>query len=180
MELAKLLMSDLLQEFDPLVHHVLKRLNIKRYYMNYDDLCQELRIKLIEIIKRFDGNPKGQDKGRFITYARKGLYWHAISLLRKDKSGTELDYDTAKLANQLQLSHNPEVTWQSDLAIAEFYRQAKIILNPTEYQVFTLLNSQLYTMQEIADLMSLSRKTIYHYKLRIQKKLQLIKKELVD
>ena len=54
--------------------------------MGYDDFFQELQLKLVDLYTHFDGLPleKEIDRYRFTSYAKTGLYWHGLNLLRKD------------------------------------------------------------------------------------------------
>lgn len=55
----------------------------------YEDYLQELRIKLIKIAENFDGDPLVKDKYRFTKFAKRGLTWYLINLLRSDKKAKE-------------------------------------------------------------------------------------------
>lgn len=75
----------LLAQYTPLLHKVMKSLHLQSFDTQYEDYLQELRIKLIEIAKDFDGDPRDKDKYRFTNYAQRGLRWYLIDLLRKNK-----------------------------------------------------------------------------------------------
>lgn len=66
--------EQLLVQFEPLLFKTLGRLNIRRVNADYDDFLQELRLKLLTISDKFDGDPYKEDVFRFLGFAKQSLY----------------------------------------------------------------------------------------------------------
>lgn len=91
--------SELLSQYEPLIHKTLSRMNIKQHYRDYDDFAQELRLKLVDIYETFDGNAcEEADKFRFSSYAGKGLYWYGINLIRTQQD-TDMPSEAEEIAD---------------------------------------------------------------------------------
>ena len=157
----------ILTEFDPLLHCVLKDAHVSPSMLYYEDFLQELRLKLLSFLDRFEGNPLGADRYAFTAYARKGLYWGVMDLLRKEKRQwhTPLEKEDVLDAGLMQ------VYQQSHLSIQLFEQEARRRLNRKELAVYYLLLESDYTMQEIADRLGCRRQTVHNIRQRIRQKL---------
>ena len=51
----------LLSQFEPLLFKTLSRVNMRRIHADYDDYLQELRLKLLTLADKFDGDPFKED-----------------------------------------------------------------------------------------------------------------------
>lgn len=78
-----------LEQFEPLIHKSLSQMNVKPHYRDYDDFAQELRLKLLDVYQRFDGQALEEDRYRFIAYAGQALRWTVANLLRKQQDLAE-------------------------------------------------------------------------------------------
>src|SRR5699024_8968834 len=179
---ASVHINQLLKDFKPLIHKTMQRLNIHSNHMDYDDFYQELQIKLISIYKSFNGDPLNvtTDSYRFTSYASTGLYWHGLNLLRKENHVT------------LQLTENEQIDWlayeedasnsmfKSDLFIEDFLKQVKSRLTDQEYLLLLYIVEGKYTVLELAELLNVSRDTIYQRKNKIQKRLHGLKECLMN
>lgn len=162
----------LLQQFEPLLHKTLSQLNIRPSQSNYDDYLQELRIKLLQLSDKFIGDPFGDKIGRFITFARKGLFYYMIDIFRKEnKIKNEIPMDISKISF---IKEEESYVGQQD-NIQSFIQEAEELLTPKEKDIFHLLIQSSYTMQEIANILGVSRNNIHKYKKQIRKKLTPLK-----
>lgn len=164
--------EQLLSQFEPLLFKTLGRLNIRRVNADYDDFLQELRLKLLTIADKFDGDPYKEDVVRFLGFAKQGLYRYTIDLLKKSKPkadvvGSDVSQLSELLHSDLVFGINPEVQ--------EFIGRASDVLSDKERRVFALLVEGGYTGQEMADELGVSRKTMNKYKKQIQEKLDPLK-----
>lgn len=181
MDLESINVSKILIEFKPLIYKTLQRLHIHPQHMNFDDFFQELQIKLVKIYRKFEGDPLRieADRYQFTAYAGNGLYWRGIDLFKKRSFNTlpiMEDEHLVKMVNEKEMTEN----WPGrNLILDEFFKKAKERLSESEYLLFTYLAEGQYTMTEIADILAVSRKTIYQRRKNIQRKIQDIKECLV-
>ncbi|HLR92856.1 MAG TPA: sigma-70 family RNA polymerase sigma factor [Atopostipes sp.] len=174
MDLESINISRLLIEFKPLIHKTIHRLNIHPRHINYDDYFQELQMKLIQIYQSFDGDPlyNKEDRYKFTAYAGNGLYWRGIDLF-KDKQFTSLP--TMEDMQLEQLIEDSGSISEGSVYIEDFLTKAQVRLTESEYLLFLYLAEGKYTITEIAELMNVSRGTVYKRRAKIQKKLEDIK-----
>lgn len=174
MQASQFKQEELLQRYDALIHRVLSDCYLSPQAIIYQDYYQELRLKLLSIAQDFTGDALGEDQYRFVAYARQGLRWFLLDLLRQQTPHTNIsweDYlveDSAALLQQEEMSDN----------VRAFYQAASYRLTEQEWCVFRLLAMGAYSRQEIAALLSLSTKTISVYKRKIKDKLSDLKELL--
>lgn len=173
--------NELLTEFTPLLHKTMQRLNIRVTHMDYDDFFQELQIKLIHVYQTFDGEPLrvSSDRYRFTAYAGKGLYWHGLNLIRKDNAVHTHSLDSDQLEWFTHKDEEPAAPLQSSLFIEDFLQQAKKRLSPKDHELFLYLLEDTYTIQQLANMLKVSRDTIYKRKQKIQERLHGVKECLI-
>lgn len=171
-------LHQILIQFEALVHKTMNRLNISQNNMHYEDFTQELQIQLIEIFQSFDGNPLESeiDCYKFIAYAGQGLYWHGLNLLRQ--GNLEMIYPTDE--EQIDWFIEGVKDTQNNLYINDFLQQAKPRLSEEDYLLVLYMCEGKYTVLELANLMGVSRTTIYQRRKRIQLRLQDLKECLID
>ena len=170
-------LNQLLTEFEPLVHKTMNRLNILQNNIHYEDFTQELQIQLIDIYQSFEGSPLASeiDRYKFTAYAGQGLYWHGLNLLRQDTLETINPTDEAEM--DWLMEEEGESSYS--LYIEDFFQQAKRRLAAEDYLLVLYMSEGKYTMNELANLMGVSRDTIYQRKKRIQLRLQDLKECLI-
>jgi len=176
--------EDLLREFEPLIHKTLSRLNIKQNHVDYEDFFQEMQIQLIEIFHKFagDGGDFEAERFKFTSYAGKGLYWHGINLLHKEEANVDplMEMDHEQLDWFIQIDEKVKDGLSSSFFIEDFLKQAKEKLSKQDFLLLLYIIEDNNTAQELADIMNVSRDTIYRRKKKIQTKLQDIKECLIN
>ncbi|PMC57910.1 hypothetical protein CJ205_07220, partial [Dolosicoccus paucivorans] len=97
--------QDILTQYEPLVHHVLKRLSINPLSSDYDDFAQVARIALLHAAHHTKVNPLSKiekDRYQFISFARSRMLWAVTDELRK--LGNYKDKETT-----VEMSRPPKV-----------------------------------------------------------------------
>lgn len=82
--------NELVVKYERLIHYVLNNSSIYQDRDEYDDFAQELRMKLIVLAESSVYDPFTQD-GPFTAYAKRGLRYKLVDLLRKQNRQTALD-----------------------------------------------------------------------------------------
>lgn len=182
MDVESLNVSKLLVEFKPLIYKTLNRLRVHPNHMNFDDFYQELQIKLVKIYKGFEGDPLHNevDRYKFTAYAGNGLYWRGIDLFKKKSFSTLPIVEDVHLERMVDVEEERDKLPESELFLDDFSKQAKARLTEGEYLLFTYLAEGNYTITEIADLMEVSRGTIYSRRHNMQIKIQDLKHYLTE
>lgn len=177
MDVESINVSKLLIEFKPLIYKTLGRLRIHPNHMNFDDFFQELQIKLVEIYRTFDGDPLHveTDRYKFTAFAGNGLYWRGIDLFKKKNFSTLPVVEDVHLERMVERQEAAGNLPESNVFLDDFLSQAKSRLSESEFLLFTYLAEGDYTITEIADLMQVSRGTIYNRRNNMQVKIQDIK-----
>ncbi|AXY26224.1 hypothetical protein CL176_09555 [Suicoccus acidiformans] len=182
MKEEQLYYSRLIQQFDDLIYRVMHDLQVDDRHLFYDDLTQELRLRLIDIAKQFEGNPfKGEDRYRFTAYARKGLRWYLLDRLRSyqcRQAISQEDLDRKEATLLASSTYSPDQASQANLIA--FFEEVKRRLNPEDTLLFWLLFDDSYTMSEIAELLGISRPTLYARKRNLQATLEDLKDLLIN
>lgn len=162
----------LLSQFEPLLFKTLSRVNMRRIHADYDDYLQELRLKLLTLADKFDGDPFKEDLVRFLGFAKQGLYRYTLDLIRK--SAENADFVGSDVSELSELLHSDFVFGLSP-EIQVFIEQANEVLTVKEREIFAYLLQGGYTGQDIADELGISRKIMNKYKSRIKEKLMPLK-----
>ena len=174
--------ESLLNMYTPLLHKTMQRLNIRTNHMDYDDFFQEFQIKLLTLLKEFDGTPLllDSDRFRFTSYAQKGLYWHGLNLIRKKTSPTtsleEYTQNDSTLQELNGYTHESDTT----LFVQEFMKEAVKRLSKHEVVLLHYLVENTYSISELCQRMNVSRDTIYQRKNKIKEKLEGLKECLIN
>lgn len=170
----------LIIQYDALLHKVLHQegMHLGAKSRLYDDYLQELRLKLLDVARRFEGDPLSEDKEeryQFIAYARKALMWHTRNLLRVDKAMREAPQDDQLLIfdcdGDLVM---PNVDEQ--LSLEMFCQVAKLKLTDAEWDLFASLVMDDQLACDYAREHHISKQVVSKRKHRIKEKLQSLKK----
>lgn len=182
MDLESINVSKLLVEFKPLIYKTLSRLRIHPHHMHFDDFYQELQLKLVEIYKSFDGEPLTieADRYKFTAYAGNGLYWRGIDLFKKKSFNTLPITEDVHLERMVEQQEGHDNQVENNLFLEDFMKQAQSRLSESEYLLFTYLAEGDYNMTQIADLMQVSRGTLYQRKNKMQVKIADLKHYLTN
>lgn len=174
-------LNALLLQFEALIHKTMSRLNIPQNNMFYEDFTQELALELVEIYQTFEGEPLASDIDRykFTAYAGRGLYWHGLNLLRQDKLDTFYATDEEEMDWLQEQGEDAAETLTTSIYIEDFLKQAQVRLSAEDYQLLLYLMEGKYTMQELAELMGVSRDTIYQRRQKMQGRLKDLKECLM-
>ena len=166
----------ILQQFEALLHRILKDCYISLGHFEYEDYLQELKLKLLLLAQDFDGDVLGVDRFRFVAFARRGLTWYLIDLKRRQ---ARLTVKTLEDINRVvEDTDNQSVGSLSQAHLVAFMNQARQRLDIEEVALFDLLCQDAYGIQELADIFQCSRQTIYQRRKRIAKKLADLKETL--
>lgn len=180
MDLESINTSKLFVQFKPLIHKTLNDLKINKNNMDYEDFYQELQVHLLTIKSTFQGDIFNSDIDRykFTSYARQGLYWFGLNLIRRDKNLSfpmdECDLEWMSFENE---QSPPEM--KTLIYLEEFFQLAKDRLTDEEYLLLLYLSEDIHTVSDIAVIFDVSRDTIYQRKKHIQKKLYNIKELII-
>ncbi len=174
-------LNALLRQFEALIHKTMSRLNIPQNNMFYEDFTQELSLELIEIYQNFEGEPLTSeiDRYKFTAYAGRGLYWHGLNLLRQEQLDTFYATDEEELDWLQEQGEDAPEPFATSVYIEDFLKQAQVRLSTADYQLLLYLMEEKYTMQELAELIGVSRDTIYQRRKKIQGRLKDIKECLM-
>lgn len=163
----------LLDQYSPLLHGTLRDLYIYADDNNYEDYLQELRVKLITIASKFEGDPIDKDKYRFTSYAKQGLKWFMIDMLRKAKNiSNEISLADITFVSGEDVSTLLEETRDS---LYQFLTEVEDRLNKKELTLFWAILSEHYTLSELSKHFKVSRKTISLRKRKLLDKLKPLK-----
>lgn len=68
--------EQLIQQFEPVLHRVLRDYHVSVQKVEYQDLVQMGRIKILEAYQQLGGNPFAiPDRYRYVAYIRRGFQW---------------------------------------------------------------------------------------------------------
>lgn len=174
MELDSTNMSIFLDQFKPLIHRTLQKINITPQHMDYEDYYQELQIKLLEILQKFknDTIDINEKNSKFTAYAGQGLYWHAIDLSRMKNNHSLNTIESDKIQWLAEQDSTEYESKEANIYTDDFFYLARERLTEKDYQLLIQLAENRYTMQELADEYGVVRATVYHWKNKIKMRLQ--------
>lgn len=186
MTLASMDTDEFLIKYKPLIFKTLHRLNIKQNHMDYDDYYQELLLHLLKIRNKFIASKKYADKddknrqSLFIAYAKRGLYWHGVNMIKKNQTLVFNSTEDEEL-EWLSLTDTPSSSQlHENICLEDFFLQARKRLTDEDYKLLLYLSDGRYSNREIAVRMQVSLSVIYTRKEKIQKRLEGIKECLKD
>lgn len=146
----------IIQQFEALIHHVLTQWTLPNG--SYDDYAQELRLKLLDLAQAFEGDPLGADRYPFVAYARRGLRWQLMDLVKQDSQPDALPLETFQ-----ETLSAPDPQPDSQLVLHQALAQVQAQLPASHHQLLTL-RLQGYSMTECSQVLGVSRKTLYKWR----------------
>ncbi|MCI5775244.1 MAG: sigma-70 family RNA polymerase sigma factor [Aerococcus sp.] len=149
--------AEVLGKYERLIHFVLNRANIHQGRDDYEDLAQELRIKLIALAEQSIYDPLHFPES-FTAYAKQGLYYHLIDLLRRQMR--QQPAETIAWDNKVEDSHViPNYDAENIIDhIAMLDIQSK--LDDRSREILRLQYEKGYTVKEIAEQLGISKAAI--------------------
>ena len=166
--------QDILTQYEPLVHHVLKRLFIQPRSNDYDDLAQIARIALLHAAHHTKVNPLSKiekDRYQFVSFARSRMQWAVTDELRK--LGNYQDKETA--VETFPIEESPQLALEETLDWNQKWRNILPQLNKDQLTLLYLLLDDSLTHTDRAKALKLSRKTYYKRKSQLAEKLVSLK-----
>ena len=160
----------ILDQFEAVIHQVLRSYQVDPRSADYPDYVQELRIKLLELAKNFDGQPLklADDRYRFVYFAKQGLKWHLLNLFKKSPQEVSFMTDPVLIPDtSCPFSEKAEAR----ISLDHYHQQARSHLNDREYWIYRALIDDQLSHQEIQDQLGIKRSTYYKYRQAIQRKL---------
>ncbi|EFR31640.1 RNA polymerase sigma factor [Eremococcus coleocola] len=161
--------DQLLANYQALIYKTLNRLGISKNHCYYDDYYQELSLKLLALADSFQGDPLGEDRFRFTAYVQKGLYWYLLDLLKARPLKHEIAVE--EIMTVKESLAQPDSRMVSHHRLMAFYGAVDRHLDESDRQLFYLLADSSFSMTEIAELLGISRKTLYKRKAKLQDQL---------
>lgn len=147
----------LIEQFTPLVGYVLAKTGITKRHIYYHDYQQELFIKLLTLARGYEGNPLGADRYKFTAYAKQGLTWHLIELLRKYQRQVSKE----ELHDIEPYPIGITDTQASQMELEELLTTIKAELTEEELQIVRWRYFHQGSMTELAQQMNISRRALY-------------------
>lgn len=169
--LPQTIQQDILTQYEPLVHHVLKRCFIDPRSNDYEDLAQIARMALLEAAHQTKANPLSplkEDRNRFITFARSRMIWAVNDelrrLVRHEQRETAVDDFPTQMAQGECL--------EEALHWGDMWRKILPHLTTMQLNLLYLLLDESLTHAERANQLGLSRKSYYKHKNQLATRLK--------
>ncbi|KRN13052.1 RNA polymerase sigma factor, sigma-70 family protein [Fructilactobacillus fructivorans] len=145
-----------------IVFGVLKRLGIRPFCDQYQDLVSEGRLSFVEAYDRYPGDCNDEESR--LNFIYQGVYWHILDILRRERrQNSHLDVETSEDVDVIA-TNDEEI--ESRVVLEGILAQ----LDDRECQMVSgLYNGQ--SMTAIASELHVSRKTLYQWRKRIIKKI---------
>ena len=166
--------QDILTQYEPLVHHVLKRLSINPLSSDYDDFAQVARIALLHAAHHTKVNPLSKiekDRYQFISFARSRMLWAVTDELRK--LGNYQDKETT--VETFPIEPSPQAALEEALDWNDQWRELLPQLTKDQLALLYLLLDDSLTHKDRAESLGISRKTYYKRKTQLAKELTVLK-----
>ncbi|MGF3112282.1 sigma-70 family RNA polymerase sigma factor [Facklamia sp. P9177] len=160
--------------FDPLIHHWLHHYQLSTHHNDYQDHLQEMRLELLRLYQKFEGDPLNciDHRYQFIAYAGKGLKWFLLNRLRQ--STYQVTPTDPVILSDLIEELREECSKESIFLLEQ---TVKDHLKERERKIFNLILQGKWRNREICQLCNISERTIRNDKKRIAAKLGPLFKE---
>lgn len=157
--------NQLFEQFEGVIYHVMKKLNIQKNNSEYDDFLQEGRLLLLEAYQETQLNPlESTDTAKqFNSYLQRKLYWKFLN------SSTKKNIETVKFNQDwMQESEKDPYWFEVESDYKEFFRMlTKIQMKTLQY----MLQSD-ESITEYAKRIGRTRSAVQQDILSIRKKLK--------
>ncbi|MDT2767577.1 sigma-70 family RNA polymerase sigma factor [Globicatella sulfidifaciens] len=151
----------LLEEYELMIHHVLKEYQIYPNRHDYEDFAQELRLHLFEELKRLLTSKHQVENME--AYLRHAMRWRLFKLLRQQKRHQWVPVEETFLINQTQEDAN--------LVFKEFVLSLPNTLTPREQEFLQYLYEG-YHLTQLAEIYHREYRTIRRWRDRLIEKLK--------
>ena len=125
--------NQLFEQFEGVIYHVMKKLNIQKNNSEYDDFLQEGRLLLLEAYQETQLNPlESTDTAKqFNSYLQRKLYWKFLN------SSTKKNIETVKFNQDwMQESEKDPYWFEVESDYKEFFRMlTKIQMKTLQYMM---------------------------------------------
>ena len=125
--------TQLFDQFEGVIYHVMKKLNIQKNNSEYDDFLQEGRLLLLEAYQETQLNPlESTDTAKqFNSYLQRKLYWKFLN------SSTKKNIETVKFNQDwMQESEKDPYWFEVESDYKEFFRMlTKIQMKTLQYMM---------------------------------------------
>ena len=123
--------TQLFEQFEGVIYHVMKKLNIQKNNSEYDDFLQEGRLLLMESYQESQLNPLNSTDAakQFNTYLQRKLYWKFLNRITKKNIET-VEFDQS----WMQESEKDPYWFEVESNYQEFFRKlTKIQMKTLQY-----------------------------------------------
>ena len=157
--------TQLFDQFEGVIYHVMKKLNIQKNDSEYDDFLQEGRLLLLESYQESQSNPLDSEDvaKQFNAYLQRKLYWKFLNRMTKKNIETvKFDQDW------MQESEKDPYWFEVEYDYKEFFRMlTKIQMKTLQYMI-----QSDETVTEYAKRIGRTRSAVQQDILSIRKKLK--------
>lgn len=154
--------TDLLEQFEPLIHHVLLARGVRQADSHYDDYAQELRLYLFKLANKFAGDPLGSDRYAFVAYAKRGLGWHLSRLIQQQITEAHASLPDAFFTSAESSAHS------YDQLLRDLFTDFYPTLPDSLQLLFDLLMAGETSSNQLQETLQCSRRTLYYRKSRLK------------
>ena len=160
----------LVEMYSSVIHHILHHHGIFLHHQNYGDYFNELYIKLLALVDKFQGDALDDtERGHFVAYAKAGLERQLWQLLKQEHQRKR----EIPLENLFIQQSGDEV--ESELTRIDFLANARRVLEKEEYDFLLVVVDDHWTVSDKAKMLGMSRKTYYQKRSRIIRALKGVK-----
>ena len=159
-------------EHEKVIYGVLKRLNVSRQSLDYEDLVVEGQIAFAQAYCAYCQTHDSVTEEAVMPYIYQKIKWRLLDLLRKQ---------TRTKQRECGLPGNASELWSMVPLSFENILTAELVLKlwntctPNEQRFFSFLLETELSLTEIAKILAVSRKTVYKYRWSILHKLTILK-----
>lgn len=155
-------------EHEKVIYGVLKRLNVSRQSLDYEDLVVEGQIAFAQAYCAYCQTHDSVTEEAVMPYLYQKIKWRLLDLLRKQTRTKQRECGLPENADELWIVANCQ---NDDVIIRDLLERLWNLCTPKERKFLEL---QLYSnlnLVKTAKMLEISRKTVYNYKRSILRKL---------
>ena len=157
--------TQLFEQFEGVIYHVMKKLNIQKNNSEYDDFLQEGRLLLLESYQESQSNPLDSTDAakQFNTYLQRKLYWKFLHRITKKNIET-VEFDQS----WMQESEKDPYWFEVESDYKEFFR----MLTQIQMKTLQYMMQSDESVTEYAKSIRRTRSAVQQDILSIRKKLK--------